>query len=225
MKKTVIVFLLILCTSIFILYGFISKDNKKGSNKTGNNNKKTEKDIAVTSKSSKQKARNNKNKKADKVLIVYFSLTGNTKKVANIMKDTAKGDIFEIQPDFDYSKVTSRTEMEELGQKQVDEGFQPELKNSVKNIEEYDLIIIGSPVWWYSVTPPVMSFLSQYDLKDKKVAPFCTCGSVAGEFFTQFEEAIPDAKVQKGLTLTEAELNDEEGLNEKIDTWLDELKN
>lgn len=161
--------------------------------------------------------------KTDKVLIVYFSLTGNTHKVANIMKEFTGGDVFEIQPDFDYSMVQSRKEMEDLGLKQVEEGFRPGLLNSVENIDSYDLIIVGSPVWWYSVTPPVMSFLDTYDLAGKKVAPFCTCGSVAGDFFTQFEEAVPDADIQEGLILTEGEISVDKAVEETIWEWLENL--
>jgi Flavodoxins len=178
---------------------------------------------AADQKAVDQKASEEEGAKAEKVLIVYFSLTGNTSKAAGIMKNLAKCDVFEIKPDFDYSKVKSREEMEKLGKKQIEEGFKPELTNSVDNIDDYDLIIIGSPVWWFSVTPPVMSFLSQYDLKGKKVAPFCTCNSMEGDFFTQFEDAIPDADIQKGIILKDDELKNEKEVKEKIRTWLEDL--
>ncbi len=154
------------------------------------------------------------------VLIVYFSLTNNTRKTANIIKDMTGADIFEIQPDFDYSAVGSREEMEELGKKQVEEGFLPELKNSVDNIDSYDTIIIGTPIWWASAAPPVMSFLSKYDLKDKKVIPFCTCGSSGGDYFTQIENAVSDSELLTGLEITDAELSDNEKVKEKIKNWL-----
>lgn len=201
---------MIILLSIFL----ISSTKKKGG--TDSKNDSTE----VSSEISGQETVEDGSAEVEKVLVVYFSLTGNTKYVASIMKDFTEGEVFEIQPDFDYSKVQSRSEMEELGKQQVEEGFKPELKNSVTDIDAYDLIIIGSPVWWYSITPSVMSFLSQYDLAGKKVAPFCTCGSVAGDFFTQFEEAIPDAEVLKGLILTEEELRDEGEVKEKIRIWL-----
>lgn len=159
----------------------------------------------------------------DKVLIVYFSLTGNTRKVVNEIQEVTNGDVFEIQPDFNYYQVKSRTEMEELGKEQVNNGFKPEITNSVADIDSYDLIIIGSPVWWYSVTPPVMSFLSIYNLDGKRVAPFCTCGSDEGDFFSQFEDAIPNAEVLEGMILTEAEIADENGMAEKVESWISRL--
>ncbi len=221
MKKVESVITLLLIFVIILLFGVIWSKNQRGGPAQGNAEGQ-EGSKAVSSELS-QVAAVDGSIKADKILIVYFSLTGNTHEVTNIMKDLTNGEVFEIKPDFDYFKVQSRKEMEDLTLKQVEEGFKPGLKNSVVDIDSYDLIIIGSPVWWYSVTPPVMSFLTQYDLAGKKVAPFCTCGSVAGDFFTQFEATIPDAEVQKGLTLTEGELTDEEGVKEKIRIWLEDL--
>ncbi len=216
MKKFVIVIAVILFMVILLLFGMLLIAIQRGN--TDNKEK-----IAASLEPSRQKTAEDESDKAAKVLIVYFSLTGNTKQVANIMEEFTNGVVFEIQPDFDYSKVQSKAEMGQLGKQQVNEGFRPELKNTVADIDTYDLIIIGSPVWWYSVTPPVMSFLSQYNLEGKKVAPFCTCGSVAGDFFTQFEDAIPDAEVLNGLTLTEAELQKDEESKEKIKVWLEDL--
>ena len=217
MKRLISIISFILFAVILLSIDMISSIKQRGATDSKDDSK------AVSSELSKEETVEDGSTKAAKVLIVYFSLTGNTNQVANIMKDFTKGEVFEIQPDFDYSKVQSRAEMEKLGKQQVEEGFKPQLKNSVTDIETYDLIIIGSPVWWYSVTPAVMSFLSQYDLTGKRVAPFCTCGSVAGDFFTQFEDTIPDAEVLQGLTLTEDELKDEEEAKEKIRIWLEDL--
>ena len=197
-----------------------SEENRK-SNKNSNNRDKTMSSELSTSKPGSSKSYNDK---TGNVLVVYYSLTGNTRKVANTIKEMTKGDTFVIQPEYDYLKVKSRTEVEEIGKKQVEEGYKPKLKNSVSDIKAYDLIIIGSPVWWFSVSPPVMSFLSQYDLKGKKVVPFCTCVSAYGNFFTQFRNAIPDAEVLNGLVVTESELNDEGNLKRKIETWLKEIR-
>jgi flavodoxin len=166
------------------------------------------------------KAVNGGSLKTGKVLVVYWSLTGNTKKLAGMIKDMTGGELFEIQPEFDYLSVKSRTEMENLGKKQVDEGFQPELKTKVENIGQYDLIFVGSPVWWYSVTPPVMSFLTKENLKGKKVVPFCTCGSAYGDFFSQFKSAIPDSNYMEGISVTDSELANETELKNKVGKWL-----
>ncbi len=216
MKKNVLLMTVLSLTVILISFVFSTKAEREG----------TDSDVfAVTGASEKKTVKTDKRNSEEKgkVLIAYFSLTGNTDKVAGILKDKTEADIFKIEPDFDYFQVKSREEMEELGMRQVEEGFRPELKNSVSNMEDYDYIMVGSPVWWYSVTPPVMSFLSQYDFTGKTVIPFCTCGSVYGEFFEQVRAAIPGAEILDGLSLTESELQNETDMNTKIDAWLKDL--
>ncbi len=155
-----------------------------------------------------------------KVLIVYYSFTGNTRQVADILKDKTGGVTFEIEPDFNYS----RPDIEAVAKEQVNEGFKPKLKTAVSDIETYDVIFVGSPIWWFSVTPPVMSFLSEYDLTGKKVVPFCTYIDAYGDFFKQFEEACPDAQVVSGRDFKSAELKDSDTIEAKIDTWIAEIK-
>ncbi|MCX7711828.1 MAG: hypothetical protein N2484_18450 [Clostridia bacterium] len=163
---------------------------------------------------------NTEKKGLGKVLIVYYSLTGSTREIAGNIKDMTGGDIFEIQPEEDYH----RPDVEEIGKKQVKEGYKPKLKNSVANIESYDTIFVGSPVWWFSVSPPVMSFLSQYDLKGKKIVPFCTCVSNYGDFFKQFEKAAEGAKVLNGRDFKSPEFKEKDKVKTKIETWLKEIE-
>lgn len=155
-----------------------------------------------------------------KVLIVYYSFTGNTREVADLLKDKTGGATFEIEPDFDYN----RPDVEAVAKEQVNEGFKPKLKTAVSDIETYDVIFVGSPIWWFSVTPPVMSFLSETDLAGKKVVPFCTYIDAYGDFFKQFEAACPDAQVVSGRDFKSAELKDSDALEAKIDAWLAEIK-
>lgn len=155
-----------------------------------------------------------------KVLVAYYSLQGHTREVADLIKDMTGAEIFEIQPVENYL----RADVEEIAKKQVAEDYKPELKSSVTNIEEYDTIFIGSPVWWYSVSPPVMSFLSQCDLKGKTVVPFCTYGSAYGDFFKMFKEACPGAEVLDGVDVTNSESEDMDKVKEKIKLWLEEIQ-
>lgn len=154
-----------------------------------------------------------------KVLVVYYSMTGNTRDVANIVKSQTGADIFEIKSEFDYY----REDVEEVAQKHLDEGYLPKLTTSLSNVDDYDTIFIGSPVWWYSVSTPVRSFLSQYNLKNKTVVPFCTCGTTSGGFFKDFEGRCSGAKVLKGIDFTKAQLADKEKVKKDIGVWLDQL--
>ena len=109
-----------------------------------------------------------------KVLVAYFSRSGNTKAIANYIKDLTGGDLFEIQTakpyPADYHACT------EVAKKEKNDNARPALKEKVKNMEEYDIIFIGFPNWWGTMAPPVATFLTSYDLKSKTVIPFFTHG-------------------------------------------------
>jgi flavodoxin len=109
-----------------------------------------------------------------KILVAYFSRTGNTREIADQIHRIVGGDIFEIQavkpyPD-DYDAVVKQARQE------LNSGYQPALKTKVDNIASYDVIFIGYPNWFSTIPAPVKTFLSEYDLSGKTIAPFCTHG-------------------------------------------------
>ena len=113
-----------------------------------------------------------------KTLVCYFSATGNTKKVAEMIKDAFDGDIFEIEPQIKYSKddldwnnkfSRSTIEME-------DKTSRPAVVKKVDNISDYDTVIIGFPVWWYTAPTIVNTFIDENDLSGKKIYVFVTSG-------------------------------------------------
>jgi flavodoxin len=109
-----------------------------------------------------------------KVLVVYYSRSGNTREVANRIHQMVGGDIVEIEPvdpyPDDYNAVVKQANAE------LNAGYKPPLKAKVENIGSYDVIFLGSPNWWHTIAPPVQSFLSQSDLSGKIIAPFVTHG-------------------------------------------------
>ena len=109
-----------------------------------------------------------------KILVAYFSLTGNTREIADKIHKIVGGDIFEIQPvdpyPTEYSAVLKKSKPE------IDSGYKPALKAKVENINSYDVIFIGYPIWFGTFPPPVKTFLSEYDLSGKTIVPFCTHG-------------------------------------------------
>jgi flavodoxin len=155
-----------------------------------------------------------------KVLIVYYSFQGTTVKVVDIIKDMTGADILEIQPEFDYF----REDVEEIAKQQINEGYKPDLKNPIPDVNAYDVIFIGSGVWWYSPPPPVMSFLSKCDLKNKIVVPFCTYKGATGDYFKKLKDACPGAKVYTGRDFSNSELTDMEDVKQKIEAWLKEVE-
>lgn len=116
----------------------------------------------------------NTNMENKKLLIAYFSHSGNTKEVAEYIYKETGGDLFEIKtegtyPD-DYEPMTEQVK------KEIDAGYRPKLLNKVENIGQYDVIFIGSPNWWGTISPQVSSFIESHDLSGKTIIPFITHG-------------------------------------------------
>ena len=110
-----------------------------------------------------------------KILVAYYSYSGNTKAVAEAIAEKVGGDLFEIKADDtypeDYHAMTTQAK------KEIADGYRPRLTTAVKDIRKYDVVFLGSPNWWGTITPQVSSFLKRYDLKGKTVVPFITHGS------------------------------------------------
>lgn len=105
-----------------------------------------------------------------KVLVAYFSYSGTTKNVANALHEKTGGDLFEIAPQDSYSNVYMESNSEIRG------NHRPVLTDTVENMEEYDIVFVGYPVWWHATPAPVNTFLESYDLTGKLIIPFCTSG-------------------------------------------------
>jgi flavodoxin len=119
------------------------------------------------------------NKEQTKMLVAYFSCTGNTKRLAEYAADALGADIYEIKPnepysaaDLDYNDPKSRTSIE-----QNDKTARPEIANSATNIDGYGAIFIGYPIWWGEAPKIISTFLESYDFAGKTIVPFCTSGS------------------------------------------------
>lgn len=117
-----------------------------------------------------------------KTLIVYYSLFGNTKDLALEIAKQTNGTIRELIPDkkysFDYNTACKEVRSE------ISRGFCPKLISGNESIDDYETIFIGSPNWFKTLAPPVMSFLRQHNFIGKTVIPFCTHG---GGGFSQIE--------------------------------------
>lgn len=155
----------------------------------------------------------------NKVLVVYFSYSGNTQKLAKLVSDKVGGDFIRIEtvknyPE--YSKLFDYTKSER------DNNERPELKDLNINIEDYDTIFIGYPIWWYTLPMPVFSFLDKYDLSGKTIIPFNTHrGSGDGGTYDTIKSIEPGAKVLKGLPISGDDMNRDQ--SDKVDNWLKEL--
>lgn len=114
-----------------------------------------------------------------KVLIAYFSATNNTESIANHLDAILDADLYEIVPeqpytgaDLNYNDADCRANRE-----QNDAGARPAISGSVDNMEQYDLIFLGYPIWWGQAPKIISTFLESYDLAGKTIVPFCNSGS------------------------------------------------
>ncbi len=112
-------------------------------------------------------------------LIVYFSATGNTESLANTIARLTGADMYEIVPedpytdeDLNYSNDDCRA-----NQEMNDPDARPAIAGSVENMDEYDTILLGYPIWWGTMPRIINTFLDSYDLSGKTIMPFCTSGS------------------------------------------------
>lgn len=112
---------------------------------------------------------------APKILIAYYSWSGNTKEVAEAIHEKVGGDMFEIQTVESYPEEYKKTTAQ--AKKEINEGYHPKLKGSVENIGQYDVIFLGSPNWWGTIAPAVSTFLAENNLEGKTVVPFITHGA------------------------------------------------
>lgn len=149
--------------------------------------------------------------KADKkILVAYFSYSGTTQQVATSLSEKTGADLFEITPKNSYSNVYTQSNSE------IRRGVKPALAQEVSNMDAYDIVFVGYPVWWHATPAPINSFLESYDLTGKLIIPFCTSGeSDISETMPTFLDSCDGLAVfgQKRISSIS-----------QIDAWLEELQ-
>lgn len=156
-----------------------------------------------------------------KPLIVYFSESGTTKKFAEDIKDITGGDLFRIEPAFKYP--TEYEELADFARNERDRDLRPEIKNKLNNLDDYNNVFLGYPMWWYTFPQIIRTFLDTYDLSGKTIIPFNTHeGSGDGGTYKELQDYVPNAKVLVGLPIRGTNMKyDQKG---NIKEWLDSLK-
>lgn len=148
-----------------------------------------------------------------KILIAYYSYSGNTRKIAEKIKKLTGGDLFEIKPVKSYP--ANYNDMINLAKKEKETDYKPELTEKT-DLADYDTIYLGTPVWWYTFASPVRTFLSDNDFSDKTIKPYCTHGGGgASNTFTDIQKLCPDANVKEGLEFIENSAKDAE-----LEAWV-----
>lgn len=152
-----------------------------------------------------------------KVLIAYYSYSGNTKRVAEKIQQLTNGDIFEIVPKKAYPN--NYNDVVNLAKDEKQKDIKPELTDN-GNVKDYDIIFLGTPVWWYTMASPVKTFISNNDFSGKTIVPFCTHGGGgASSTYIDMQKLAKGAKVTEGYTSYENSAKDSE-----IADWINKLK-
>ena len=155
-----------------------------------------------------------------KILVAYFSHSGNTREIANQIHKSVGGDIFEIQsvkpyPD-DYDAVVEQARQE------LNSGYKPALKTKISNIKPYDLVFIGYPSWCSTIPAPVRVFLSEYDFSGKTIATFCTHeGSGLGLSVADISKLCPKSTMLDGVAIRGRDVKTAQN---KVSEWLRKIK-
>ena len=115
---------------------------------------------------------------AKKTLVAYFSASGVTARLAKVIAEAAGADLFEIQPevpytkeDLDWTNKSSRSSLE-----MNDPNSRPAIAGQVEDMEQYDTVFVGFPIWWYVAPKIIHTFLESYDFSNKTIVPFATSG-------------------------------------------------
>ena len=137
-------------------------------------------------------------------LVAYFSASGVTATVAQTLADAIGADIFEIAPKIPYTKAdlnwmdkNARSTLE-----MNDPASRPEIASKRDNMDDYDTIFVGFPIWWYVAPTIINSFLESYDLTGKTIIPFATSGgSSMGKTNEKLTPSCKGAKLLEGRVL------------------------
>lgn len=153
------------------------------------------------------------------VLVAYFSRSGNTETVAEFISEDIGGELFEIVPEEPYPDDYDATV--ERYQHERDEGIRPVLASSVENMDDYEVVFVGYPIWGSDIPPVVQTFLELYDFAGKTIVPFCTHGgSRFGRSLDTLAELCPEATILDGYEVSGSSA---ESCHDEVETWLDGL--
>ena len=140
-------------------------------------------------------------------LVAYFSASGTTRKIAEMIAQAAEADLYEIMPKQPYSKADLNW-MDKKSRSSVemsDKKFRPEIFNTDVQAEKYDEIILGFPIWWYVAPTIINTFLEKYDFSGKKIVLFATSGgSGFGNTVSELKPSAPNAVIVEGKVFHKA---------------------
>lgn len=209
MKKRIMMLVLgiaVIMVAIFGIFTYLNNNQNESqdTNETVSNESKTD-DINIEN--------------MGNTLILYFSMSGNTETVANYIHEEIGGDIVKLETVQTYPE--DYDELVDYAREEQRDNTRPELETTIENIEQYDTIFLGYPNWWGDMPMPIYSFLDQYDLSNKTIAPFITHGgSGLSGTPANIANEEPDAVVTEGLAINGDDVDD---CQDEVNEWFNEL--
>lgn len=154
-----------------------------------------------------------------RILIAYFSWSGNTEQLAKMIEEKTGGDLFEIAPKTPYTD--DYNELLDIAKQEQSDGARPEMSAKVENWEDYDVIFVGYPNWWNDAPMLILSFLESYDCAGKTVVPFCTSGGGGfGRSESSVKASADGAAFADGFHVNG---NNVGNAKDSVNAWLDGL--
>lgn len=156
------------------------------------------------------------------LLIKNSQLLGSTEYIAKLIQQNIGGDIFRIETAKPYP--VDHEPLLEYAEAELKNNFHPELKNKIANLDNYDTIFIGYPIWWYKMPMPLYSFFEQYDLSGKTVIPFTTHGgSRFSDSIREIRRLEPNANlISQGLAISRSDVANDNTVKD-VTNWLKKL--
>lgn len=155
----------------------------------------------------------------NKTLVVYYSHSGNTKQVAEMIAAQTNAGIFRLEPVNAYPQ--DYTSVCDVAKKEIKANYLPDLKSLPEQLDTYDTIFVGTPNWWSTMAPPVATFLSQTKWSGKVLIPFCTHGGGGvGRIFSDMKKLASEAVCLDGFSVNGTQAKSSKSL---INEWLKKI--
>ncbi len=156
-----------------------------------------------------------------KILVTYFSCSGVTLKVAQAIAALTEADLYEIEPKVPYTKKDLNW-MDKKARSTIemkDPSFRPEILSKLSNMDDYDVVFVGFPIWWYVAPTIINTFLESYDFSGKIIVPFATSGgSDLGKTEDKLKVSCPLSTVWKQAKLLNGIMKEE-----TLSAWIESL--
>lgn len=157
-----------------------------------------------------------------KTALIYYSLEGNTELIANMIKDKIDVDLIKLIPEKEIPKEGFMKYV--WGGKSVLFKEKPQLMNKGINLDTYDRIIFGTPIWAGGFTPPLLSFLTENTIKDKKISLYaCNKGGSSQKCFSNFKDHLKDNEIIQTMEFKEPKEADKNLLEDKLDKFISKI--